>query len=267
MTRRSYLYVPGNRPDRFERALASGADAVILDLEDGVPASAKDDARAAVAAFLARRARGGAEVWVRLNGGDRLEDDVRAAAGADGVSLPKASLPEVERLCALAGAMHVSALLETAAGILDARAIASHPRVSMLQLGEADLGAELGVEPSEDGREMAAVRAMVVLASAAAGVDPPVAPISTDFRDLEAFRRSTDALRRAGFGGRAAIHPAQVAVINDVYTPAPDEVEAARAIVAAFEAAGGGATTGPDGRMIDEAVVRAARATLARAGG
>jgi citrate lyase subunit beta/citryl-CoA lyase len=166
------------------------------------------------------------------------------------------------------GSIRVVPLLESAAGILSARAIAQERRVLQLGLGELDLCAEVGIEPSVDERELLPVRIQVVLASAAAGLASPIGPVSTDFRDLTALRRSTDALRRVGFGSRWAIHPAQVPVINQMFTPSPVEVEAARRLVERYDGAldhGVGVCVDEDGHMVDEAVVRAARRTLARA--
>jgi citrate lyase subunit beta/citryl-CoA lyase len=120
---------------------------------------------------------------------------------------------------------------------LSARAVAEHARVWQLGLGELDLCAEVGIEPSADERELLPIRVQVVLASAAAGLDPPIGPVSTDFRDLAALRRSTDALRRLGFGSRWAIHPAQVPVINQVFTPSPEQVKAARRLVERYDSA------------------------------
>lgn len=271
MSARSYLYVPGNRPAKLTKAAERGADATIVDLEDAVPAAEKSAARDAVVDWLSSVA-GGPEVWVRVNSGPLLAEDVRALAPCTslrGIYVPKVSSPdeltEVDRLLG-DRPIGVTALIETASGVLDVRAIASAPRVVRLALGEADLGAELAIDPSADGREFAAVRTMVVLASAAARIDAPVAPVTTDFSDLDALRRSTEELRRMGFGARAAIHPAQVPVINEVFTPTPDEVRAARELIALAREAGGAAFTGPDGRMVDEPVIRAARRVLARAG-
>ena len=131
-----------------------------------------------------------------------------------------------------------------------------------LQVGEADLKADTGIEPGDDERELLWVRSQVVLASAAAGIDPPVGPVSTNFRDLDALRASTEAVRRLGYRGRACIHPAQIAVVHEVFTPSPEQVDAAQALIAAYDAAvaaGSGVLLGPDGRMVDEAVVRQAR--------
>jgi citrate lyase subunit beta/citryl-CoA lyase len=268
---RSYLYVPGNRPKMMAKAAARGADALILDLEDAVPASEKADAREQVVSFLRQRARERPEVWVRLNTGELLADDVAAitATGADGVSLPKVSSSyDLERLDELLGpaGLAVAALIESAAGVLSAPAIARAPRVVRLAIGEADLRAELGVDPSEDERELAAIRTQIVLASAAAGIEPPIGPVSTDFTDLDAFRRSTEALRRLGFGARATIHPAQVGIVNEAFTPTAAAIAQARRLVDRYESSGGGVLLDDEGRMVDEAVVRAARRTLSLAG-
>lgn len=289
---RSYLYVPGDRPDRLAKAAgaamsAGGADALIADLEDGVAASAKDAARAAVTGFLRELSdRSGAqerprppEVLVRVNSDGRLGDDLSAvvAAGGSAVYLPKAdaaSLRAVDLLLAdlegdRRGSTAVVALVESARGVLDAEELAAHPRVRNLAIGEADLCAELGIDPSPDGRELWAVRSALVVASAAAGIDAPTGPVSTDFSDLDALRESTTALRRGGFGARSAIHPAQLPVINDVFTPTEDEVAEARRLVELFEASvarGDGACVDDRGRMVDEAVVRSARRVLGRAG-
>jgi citrate lyase subunit beta/citryl-CoA lyase len=249
------------------KAAARGADALILDLEDAVPPDRKDEARKHVAEFLHTRPPKPA-VWVRLNSGDLLTDDVRAIApaGPDGVSLPKvSSADDVARLDVLLGdlVVPVSALIETAAAVLDVGEIARAPRVVRLALGEADLCADIGAAP--DVPELAAVRMQIVLASAAAGLEPPVGPVETDFTDLQSLRASTVSLKRMGFGARAAIHPAQVSVINEVFTPTSAEIEDARRLLARFEAGGGGVTTDDDGRMIDEAFVRAARRTIALA--
>ncbi|HEX9695267.1 MAG TPA: CoA ester lyase [Actinomycetota bacterium] len=256
---RSYLYVPGDRGEMLAGAGTRGADAIIADLEDAVPPERKQVARETVAAFLRDSP---ANVWVRING----EEDAHAIAplAPAGLSVPKVScVADIERVDV---GLPIIALIETADGVLDAREIARHPSVVRLALGEADLGAELGIDPSPDHREWQAVRTMIVLASAAAGLDAPVAPIATDFADLDALRESTRALRRMGFGARAAIHPAQIAIINESFTPSPDEVAAARRLIERFQAAGRGVTTDDDGRMIDEAVIRSARRILAQAG-
>jgi citrate lyase subunit beta/citryl-CoA lyase len=279
MTALAHLYVPGDAPDRFDKAVACGAGAVILDLEDAVAAAAKDDARAAVAAWVRRPHGPWPEVWVRINSGGRGDDDVRAvgAAGLTGICVPKvagradlepldAVLAEVEARDGVPqGSVAVCPLVESAAGLLDAAAVARGPRVRHLQLGEADLVADLGVDLEPDGTQLLFARSLVVAASAAAGITPPLAPVSTDFRDLAALERSTEQLRRLGFVGRACIHPRQVPVVTAVFIPDPAAVEAAGDVLERLEAGGSGIAVDRHGRMIDEAVARQARRVLARA--
>lgn len=268
MNARSYLYVPGDQPDKLAKADERGADALIVDLEDSVPLARKAEARAILAGWLGARGERDPPVWVRVSSGAMLADDIAAIADASiaGVSLAKATLDGLARLDRLLDArgLAVIALMETADAILGARAIAEHPRVVRLAIGEADLAAELAIETSSDGREMWFARQTVVLASAAAGIESPVGPVSTEFRDQAALRTTTETLRRMGFGARAAIHPAQVAIINEAFTPSADEVDAAQRIIERFAAAGGAACTDDDGRMIDEAIVRSARRVLDR---
>ncbi|SDN85440.1 citrate lyase subunit beta / citryl-CoA lyase [Klenkia soli] len=278
MTVRSWLYVPGDRPDRFAKALATGTGAVVLDLEDAVPPAGKDAARAAVVDWLAGD-RVDAQVWVRVNTGSRGQDDVAAVArGArlTGVVLPKASsrallervhdqlLAAEESAGRPPGSIGVSPLVESAAGVLAAPALAGGPRVRCLQLGEVDLAADLGVHPGPEGAELLLARSAVVLASAAAGIAPPPAAVSVEFRDLAAFEAETRRLTALGFRGRACIHPAQVEVVERVCRPTPDEIAAARDVLARLEASPGVAV-GADGKLLDEAVARQARSTLALA--
>ena len=281
MTARSYLYVPGDQSSKLERALDRGADALVLDLEDGVAVSAKDTARETVAAFLATGPTG-PELWVRVNA-DRLDDDLPAAATATvaGVLVPKAEPALLARADALLtaaeqdvglapGSLRVIPLIETARGLLAVAELARGPRVLRLGIGEADLAAELGIRPGPDRAELAPHRAALVVASAAAGLAAPIAPVETDLSmsDTELAER-TRALLREGFRARTAIHPRQVPVINTVFTPSEDEIAEARDIVARLEEAernGSGVAVDRRGRMIDEAVARSAREVLARAG-
>jgi citrate lyase subunit beta/citryl-CoA lyase len=283
VTARSYLFAPGDQVRKLQHALESGADAIIADLEDAVAPSAKANARHMVANWLSRLDGDQPQLWVRVNGSPRLlVEDVHAVVGpaVTGICLPKTHAPEqlrglgellgvAERQAGLAeGALKVVPLVESAAGLLSARAIAEQPRVWQLGLGELDLCAEVGLQPSADERELLSIRVQVVLASAAAGLAPSIGPVSTDFQDLDGLRHSTDALRRLGFGSRWAIHPVQVPVINQIFTPSPDQVEAARRLVERYDGAldqGVGVCVDEDGRMVDEAVVRTARRILARA--
>lgn len=294
LMRRSYLYVPGDQSDKLARARDRGADAVILDLEDAVAPRAKDAARREVRSFLEHMPGvdmlgstpeatvGGrrAQLWVRINPGEAGLADIAATwhPALTGVVAAKIdSAEELDRIDAVlaemehrgrarVGSTSVVPLLESSDAVLQARSIASRSRVLRLQIGEADLTSELGLDlTAAGGGVLAVVRALVLLAGTAAGLDPPVAPVSTDFRDLEALRRSTLDLAGMGYFGRACIHPAQLAVVNGVFTPTAEAVADARLLVDRFEAhaaAGRGVMVGDDGRMVDEAVIRQARRML-----
>ncbi len=273
---RSYLYVPGDQPDRLAKAADRGTDALIIDLEDSVAVASKAAARAATAQWLSRPVDHGCQVWVRVNA-DSLAVDLRAVVGpqVDGIVVPKAEpellrdadhlLGELEHERGITSTVGVIGLVETARGLLRAAELAAAPRVLRLGIGEADLLAELRIRPSDGRRELTSLRLQVVVASAAAGIAAPVAPTSTDFRDLGAFRETTRELMGLGFRARTAVHPAQVTTINEVFTPDPDEVARARRIVAAYEAAaqrGSGVCVDDEGRMVDGAVIRSAREVL-----
>lgn len=276
---RSYLYVPGNAPDKLGKALARGADALIVDLEDAVPPDGRDAARRAVAAWLRSGLdTGGAELWVRVNGGAAGEQDVRALAGLPALTgLVLAKTEDAAHVAAVAGLLAglgdvttaLMPLLETAGAILDVRDIARAPRVHRLQIGEVDLAADAGLDPGPDEAELAFARSMVVMASAAAGLHPPVGPVSAITADPAALAESTERVRRQGFAGRACIHPAQLPVVHEVFTPSAPEVARAADVLARYEAAAGagsGVALDAEGRLIDAAVIRLARRTLATSG-
>jgi citrate lyase subunit beta/citryl-CoA lyase len=270
VTARSYLYVPGDRLDRLGRAFDRGADEIIIDLEDSVPPGAKPGSLAALRAWLPAAPR---PVWIRINPQPLGERDVAELAGAPKVAgLCLAKTENAGWVCNVARALDdagsgamLAPLLESAVAVLDARQIAAAPRVARLQLGEADLRAQLGITPSGDERELLAVRGQVVLASAAAGLAPPLAPVSTNFADLDTLAESTAALHRLGFFGRACIHPAQIPVVNREFTPTRAAVDAARRTIGDLDRAFGAASVGPDGTMIDDAVGRQARRVVALA--
>lgn len=271
---RSALYVPGDAEDKLERILERGADEIIIDLEDAVAPRDKDRARDIARVWLHDLpVLDNVGVWVRVNAGSLREADVRAVAGAPaltGFMLAKTEtvdeLLDLDRLLASLGSTAgVVPLLESARAVLRAGELARAPRVQRLQIGEADLRADVGITPGPDERELLYSRSHVVFASAAAGIKPPIAPVSTNFRDLDAFRESTVELARLGFVGRACIHPAQVAIANEVFTPSADELESARRLVGRWEFAGAGVAVDDDGRFVDEAVIRQARLVIARA--
>lgn len=274
MVNRSWLYVPGDARDMLDGALARGADAVIVDLEDSIAPAAKDAARAMVVEWVSSLAgdpRTRAEVWVRINATPQWRaKDLRALVGLDldGVIVPKASAElviEVNRALGGDNAPRVAALVEDAQALVTLATLAATPGLSHLGMGEADLRAQLHLDPGQHEAELRPLRLAVVVASAAAGIQPPVGATSTDFRDLDTLRASTTRLRRLGFAGRTAIHPRQVAVINEVFTPSEDEIADARNLVDRLDTAtrdGMGVVTDADGRMVDEAVARQARHTL-----
>lgn len=266
---RTYLYVPGDKPEMLAKSLDRGADAVIADLEDAVPAPAKAEAREVVASFVTENRDRDVEIWVRINGiPDLLEEDLAAIAdlpGLAGVVVAKADSPEL--LAMVPPHLNIQPLIESARAVLALGEIASVPGVQRLQIGEADLSADLGASFGHADEVMGPVRMQVVVASAAAGLMAPVAPVTTNFRDLEAFERSTLQLRRQGYGARAVIHPAQVEVANRVFTPSDKEVAAARRLLETAAAGDTGVFLDENGRMVDEAVLRSARrlTALARA--
>jgi citrate lyase subunit beta/citryl-CoA lyase len=276
---KSYLYVPGNQPDRLAKADRRGVDAVIADLEDAVIAAAKREALAHVGAFLARDGFG-AQRWVRIEPDEVAPQlTVLVQPGLTGIMLPKADAASLraldEELTAAEqnaglreGSVSVLPLVESARALRGLDELAAAPRVVRLGMGEADLRAELGIDPSPDDREMLPLRMAVVVASAAAGIAPPVAPTSLDFRDLDALRDSTLALRRMGFRARTCIHPAQAPVVNEAFTPSAEDLDRARSVISAYDdavAAGQGTAVDRDGRMVDIAVVRWARDVMRRA--
>lgn len=276
---RSLLFAPGNHARRREKAFECGADVVILDLEDAVPPPEKAEARAAVAAMLA--APRSARAWVRVNGVDTpwcwADLDALVRAGLDGIVVPKIEEPgqlrivdwvvsQLERERGLApGGIELIALIETARGVAAAPAIATAClRLSRLSWGIADYSLDIGLDASDDEAELAWVRAALVQASRVAGLEPPVDSVVVQVRDGERFRASAQRGRRAGLRGKLCLHPDQVPLANEVFSPAAAEIERARAIVAAFEAAeqGGSAAVSVDGEFVDYPVVARARALI-----
>ncbi|QCR19104.1 HpcH/HpaI aldolase/citrate lyase family protein [Agrococcus sp. SGAir0287] len=250
------LYVPGDRPDRFAKAVASGADVVILDLEDAVAADAKATAREAVDAWLAEHGPAGLQVRVAAGSSDDL---AMLAVHAVDVRLPKVrGAADVDAVVdRLDRPIH--ALVEDAAGLTSLDEIGRHPAVASLAIGEADLRADLGA--SSDA-VLQHARILLVVAARAAGLPAPLMAAYPAVRDLDGLEADCRAGAALGFGGRAAIHPAQVERIRSAFAPSEDEVAWARATLDALGDAGV-ATLG-DGQMVDEAMARRARAILAR---
>lgn len=275
---RSFLYVPADRPDLFDKAAAGDADAIIFDLEDAVPVDRKTEARRALRGwFEANLRETGKQCWVRVNRGS-IAEDLRAVTlpGLAGIMQAKSSrsvlLEAGEELTALEGARGIDplatgiiGLIEDARGLEDLAEMASVPRLVTFAIGEVDLMADLrmsrtdAAEPALD-----SIRARIVVACAASGLRAPLAPTSTEIREIAEFGESSRKLRDLGFRSRTAIHPSQIAVIHDVFTPSAQDAASARDVIARLGAAGGGVALDAAGRMIDAAVVRGAQEILER---
>jgi citrate lyase subunit beta/citryl-CoA lyase len=285
---RSLLFIPGDSSKKLAKADASGADAIVLDIEDSVAPPNKPLARELIATFLAERppAKRASELWVRINPIDdeaALLDLAAAVAGApDGVMLPKCcGTADVQRLSHFLDALEVQARLsrgslgilpvatETAAAALQLPGYATSalPRLRALTWGAEDLSTAVGASSNQDESGGWALtyriaRSLTLLAAHAAGVQA-IETLYVDFRDTDGLRRSCRAARAEGFSGRLAIHPAQVEPINEGFSPSAQEIEHARRVVAAFDAAPGAGVVGLDGKMLDIPHLKQARAVLA----
>ena len=258
----TWLYVPGDRPPVVTKALAAGADVIVVDLEDAVAPDRKAYARAATAELLSEPQL---NVHVRVNAMDTpwAADDLRTLTplpGVSGLRLPKVtSAEDVVAVAEKARGLPLYALLETALGIERAFSIAAaHSSVHGIALGEVDLRADLGVR---DDAGLDWSRSRVIVAARAAGLAPPPQSVHPDIRDLEGLAASCAHGRALGFLGRAAIHPRQLPVIESAFLPTEQEIEQAETIVKAATQEQG-AQALDDGRFIDAAVVAAAQRTL-----
>jgi citrate lyase subunit beta/citryl-CoA lyase len=276
---RSLLFVPGDRPDRMAKALLSGADALILDLEDAVTPAAKPKAREAVAAFL--EANAAARLWVRVNPLDSAEHDkdlqAILSAHPDGIVLPKAeggaSVADLIRRLSERGnatARILAIATETPAAMFQLGSYGGLKRLAGLTWGAEDLPAAIGAATSReaDGRftppyELA--RSLCLFGAAAAGV-APIETVYPAFRDLDGLKAYAARARRDGFTGMMAIHPDQVSVINAAFTPTDAEIAHARRVVEAFAANPAAGALSLDGRMIDRPHLVQAQRLLAAAG-
>lgn len=281
---RSVLFAPGNHPRRAGKALASGADVVVLDLEDAVPAAEKAAARSVVAGVLQgdRRAR----VYLRVNavGNAECEADMRlaAACGVEGVVVPKvdnaAVLAIADRLLdgaerehgLVAGALEVMPIIESAAAVANCDSIAcASSRVSRMIFGGADysLDLDISLDWTPEEQELLYARARLAHASRVARIEAPIDTATLAVRDLERFVRSARNGRTLGFQGKLCLHPDQIEPCHTVFTPSVEELAHARRVLAAFRdaAARGSAATELDGQFIDEPVAERARRMLRRA--
>jgi citrate lyase subunit beta/citryl-CoA lyase len=282
--RRSALILPINVPKFVERAHLRDADAIVLDLEDSVPAAEKTSARRLIPEALRAVARGGAEVAVRVNNErDLLADDIDAAVhpGLDTIAFPKAEsadqiravvarLEGLERARGLTpGHVRLSLAIETPRGLLAAREIAAaSDRIATMSVGVEDYCLKLGVEPSAEGMELLYAVSTIVTICKATGIQPTglVGSIA-GFRDMAVFEGAAQRARQLGCLGAGCIHPDQVVVLNRVFSPDPAKVEYAERVVAAFEdgVRRGTASVNVAGKMVDVPVYKRALVILARA--
>lgn len=258
LTARTLLFVPGHRPDRFDKARTSGADAVVLDLEDAVAPDRKGEAREHVRAWLSV----GGHAVVRINGtaSPWFEDDMRALAGLAGaVMLPKTeSTADLDRLPA---GLPVLPLIETAAGVIHAPEICAAPAVVRPAFGSVDLAAELGVDHACH-EALRHARSALVLAAAAAGCGAPIDGVTTRFDEENALAGDTAHATTLGFTGKLCIHPRQVPVAHRHLAPSKDQLAWARTVLADVTDA---SVVARDGQMIDRPVLLRAQALLDRA--
>ncbi len=282
-TRRALLFMPGDDRHKIEKGAALGADAIIMDLEDGVALGRKAEARHQVVAALREVHFHLTERWVRINPVNSAwaQEDVQAVVPAhpDGVVLPKVqTAQQVQEIAHLLthiehkhdwppGGIRLLALVETARGVMNLREIVeSDPRLDGLIFGAEDLAGDLGATRTAGGAEVAYARGAVVLHAKAYGLQAFDTPF-VDLNDLGGLESQTREALHMGYDGKLAIHPRQVAVIQQVFTPDTEAIRRARRLIAAFEAqqAAGSGAFELDGRMVDQPMVRAAETVLARA--
>jgi citrate lyase subunit beta / citryl-CoA lyase len=260
---RSYLFAPGHNAKLLQKVFTAGADAVILDLEDAVPADAKDRARGMVAEAIAGHA-----ALVRVNPPRTAEcaADVDAVAlHAAAIRIPKCESPEdVAWVAQRANGVPLVPAIETARGVLGAHEIALAPGVAHLSIGGLDLLRDLYA--GDGNLPMLYVRSHLVVVSRAAGLPPPVDSVYPLIDDDDGLRAEAEFVRSLGFGAKSAIHPRQIPILNDVFAPSGHDLEWARAVLVAFEKAGRGATRLPDGEFVDLPVAQRAQRLLDLAG-
>lgn len=257
---RSFLFVPGDRPERFAKAVASGADAVIIDLEDAVSPQAKSDARAAASDFLGRA---GQAALLRINAcGTPWEDadlSVCGLPGVLGVVCPKAENPsDLNRIARrLKPGVALFPLIETAKGLRDIHTIAATDRVGRLMFGSVDLSLDLNLDPSECEPELSSYRALLVMASRAAGLSAPIDGVSLNLHHVAELARSAQAARRAGFGAKLCVHPSQIETVHQAFALNEKDLAWAQRLLDASQDQAG--VFSFEGKMVDAPVLARAR--------
>ena len=284
MILRSFLFVPGNRIDRIEKAFASPADAVIIDLEDAVAPSEKESVRKQIGAFLDKANR--KNIFIRINSVKTpfFMDDLNAVtqASVQGIVIPKSDHPEVfrevdEKLGELEkqrslphGQTRLIPQLESALGLSKAQEIgASTRRMLGLAFGAGDLTLDLGAKLTKTGEELFYARSHLVFASRLAGIHAIDAPFMIDVKDIEGLAAEARRSRQLGFRGKFCIHPSQIGPVNEIFSPTSDEIERAKKIIEAYDRATGkgeGAIA-LEGEFIDPPVYERAKQVLDAAKG
>jgi citrate lyase subunit beta / citryl-CoA lyase len=279
---RSFLFVPGDRPERFAKALASGADAVILDLEDAVGPSAKPAARQAILEYLAQN--NAQALWVRINAigtathsedlaflrllSKALVNGATAGSRIMQIMLPKVESRElteqmVESLAHPSG-VKIIAQIESALGLDQARDFAHSPYITRLAFGSIDYSLDLGLAADDDNALLHA-RSHLIWISRLAGLPAPIDTVTVDLKDPAVIQHDARLAKRLGFGGKLCIHPSQVSAVNEAFTPSAKEIAWARQVINASAAAGDGAVN-LGGQMIDRPVLLRAQRILDLAG-
>lgn len=279
---RSYLFAPGSSERLLSKVFDAGADAVVLDLEDAVAPSQKQMARRLVSEILmARQRQPDRAIYVRINSvaSGLWREDIAAVIGPalSGIRLAKAE--SADEVCAVDealstaeartgmadGLLRIVPTIESAAGVLAAGEMARGPRVEALAFGNTDFLRDIGAEADLMETQTLCARSQLVLVSRAAGIRPPIASVHIQIKDLDGLRTTSEAARRLGFFGRSCIHPAQIPIVNEVFTPTAAQVAEARATIEAFDrasASGSGAFALENGQFVDRAVVERARALV-----
>lgn len=266
---RSFLFVPGNRPERFAKALASGADAVVLDLEDSVPLQEKAEACDAIRAQWSQLKVESSAVVIRMNSpetewGKSDLEKLQDLSGLAGLMVPKCESAEMLHQVSNAfPGVSILPIIESAAGYLNLRGIAQAKQVSRLVVGHIDFLADTGLQCSDDHQELNSLRFEVAMCSRISNLAPAVDGVTVSVDDEALIRRDTERSLRFGFGAKLCIHPKQIQVVHATLAPTIEQIDWARRVITAMEDSGGAAVQ-LDGKMVDLPVVLQAQRILAR---
>ncbi len=266
---RSFLFVPANRPERFAKALASGADAVILDLEDSVPLDGKAEARDTLRQAWPQLQQAACAVVIRINSpdtewGQQDLSGLQGLSGLAGIMVPKCEgAHNLQRVAQAFAGVPSLPIIESALGYLALREIAQAPQVGRLVVGHIDFLADTGMNVGEDQRELDSLRFEVAMCTRLGKLAPAVDGVTVSVDDEALIRADTERALRFGFGAKLCIHPRQVPVVHATLAPTPTQIEWAQRVLAAMQASNGSAAQ-LDGKMVDLPVVLQAQRLLER---